>query len=350
MGLFAAALMQKARDPEVAGVIASINASMQALEALFNELLDISKIDAGALKPNVTHFALEEVFNRLRGEFAAEAAAKGLRLSIGGGQHVVMSDAVLLERILRNLVSNAIRYTSAGEVAVTATPTGGMLGIEVRDTGIGIREQDQQRIFEEFFQLRNPGRTSKKGLGLGLSIVQRLCGLLGYTIRIASEYGRGSAFGFEVPLGQARTRPEVVARAAATDEADLTGKLIVVIDDESAIVDSMKVLLSGWGAEVLGSATGGDVVAGVCAAGTLPALLIVDHQLGTGENGIELAQRIRQELDPEIPAILVTGSITPELAEHARAAGLEFLLKPVTAAALRERVGSALKLNLINRR
>jgi signal transduction histidine kinase len=345
MGLFAAALTQKVRDPEVTGVISSINASVQALEALFNELLDLSKIDAGAIKPDLTDFALREVFARLHSEFAAEAAAKGLRLAVDGGQHVVASDPVLLERIIRNLVSNAIRYTPAGEIAVTAARANGAVRIEVRDTGIGIREEDQTRIFEEFFQLANPGRTSTKGLGLGLSIVQRLCGLLGYAVRLTSEYGKGSVFSFDVPPGAARVERRDAADAAVPVEADLGGKLIVIIDDEAAIVAGMKVLLTGWGADVLGSATGDDVIAAVHQAGSMPSLLIVDHRLGAGENGIEVAQRIRQALDPEIPAILVTGSITPDLAEQARAAGLEFMLKPVTAADLRERISAALKLD-----
>jgi len=345
MGLFAAVLTQKVRDPEVTGVISSINASVQALEALFNELLDLSKIDSGTIKPHLTQFALAEVFARLHSEFAAEAAAKGLRLSVGGGQHAVASDPVLLERIIRNLVSNAIRYTPAGEVAVTAAPADGAVRIEVRDTGIGIREEDQPRIFEEFFQLANPGRTSRKGLGLGLSIVQRLCGLLGYAVRLTSEYGKGSVFRFDVPPGAARVERGEAAVAAVPVQSDLGGKLIVVIDDEAAIVEGMKVLLSGWGADVLGSATGDDVVAAVHEAGRMPDLLIVDHRLGAGENGIEVAQRIRQALDPEIPAILVTGSITPDLAERARAMGLEFLLKPVMADDLRRHIGAVLKLD-----
>ena len=346
MGLFASALADRVRDPQGAKLVASINGSVQALEALFNELLDISKLDSGVIKPNVTQFALAEIFNRLRGEFATETTDKGLRLAIAGGSHVVASDALLLERILRNLISNAIRYTLAGEVTVTATPANGVLRIEVRDTGIGIRAEDQARIFEEFLQLGNPGRTSKKGLGLGLSIVQRLCDLLGYKIHLTSEYGKGSAFSFDVAVGQIRESRDDAARVAVHARADLTGKLIVVIDDESAIVEGMQVLLSGWGAEVIGSTTGDDVIAAVHAAGKLPALLIVDHRLGIAENGIEVAQRIRRELDPEIPGILVTGSITPDLDQLARAANLEFLLKPVMAEELRRRIAAVPGLNL----
>jgi len=346
MGLFASALTEKVRDPEVAGVVASINASVEALEDLFNELLDISKLDSGVVKVNLTDFALDDIFDRLRSEFTAEAAAKNLRLSISSTGHVVASDASLLERIIRNLISNAVRYTSAGEITVTAARINGALRIEVRDTGIGIREQDQQRIFEEFFQLGNPGRTSKKGLGLGLSIVQRLCALLGYSLRLVSEYGKGSAFSFEVPLGTAKALRGHTRSAEVPARADLSGKLIVVIDDESAIVEGMKALLAGWGAEVIGSTTGDDIVAAVHAAGRMPDLLIVDYRLGNGENGIELAQRIRQELDPEIPAILVTGSITPDLAGSAQAAGLAFLLKPVMANDFRQRISNVLNLEL----
>lgn len=342
MGLFASALADQVRDPQGAKLISSINGSVQALEALFNELLDISKLDSGVIKPDVTHFALGDMFDRLRDEFATETADKGLRLAITGGTHVVASDAMLLERILRNLISNAVRYTSAGEVTVNAAPGNGMLRIDVRDTGAGIRAGDQERIFEEFLQLENPGRTSKKGLGLGLSIVQRLCNLLGYTIHLDSEYGKGSAFSFEVPVGKLREARDGATSAAAPAPADLTGKLIVVIDDESAIVEGMQVLLSGWGAEVIGSTTGDDVIAAVHAAGRLPSLLIVDHRLTSSENGIEVAQRIRRELDPEIPGILITGSITPDLDELARAANLEYLLKPVMAEELRRRIAAVL--------
>ena len=346
MGLFASALADKVHDPEGAKLVSSIDGSVQALEALFNELLDISKLDSGVIKPAITQFALAEIFDRLRSEFATEAAGKGLRLVVSGGAHVVASDAMLLERILRNLLSNAIRYTPAGEVGIQVTPANGVLQIAVRDTGIGIRAGDQARIFDEFLQLGNPGRTSKKGLGLGLSIVQRLCGLLGYRIELASEYGKGSVFSFAVPAGQIAALRDNAARASAHPLADLTGKLVVVIDDESAIVEGMTVLLSGWGAEVIGSTSGDDVVAAVHAAGKLPALLIVDHRLGSSENGIEVARRIRRELDPEIPGILVTGSITPDLDALARAANLDFLLKPVMADELRRRIAAVPGLNL----
>jgi CheY-like chemotaxis protein len=254
----------------------------------------------------------------------------------------VSSDVLLLERILRNLLSNAIRYTSAGEVALFARPVDGKLRIEVRDTGVGIRPEDQERIFEEFFQLGNPGRTSKKGLGLGLSIVKRLCELLGYEVRLTSEFGKGSTFSFDAPPG---TAPEQRrdAPVADRDPTDLSGTLIVVIDDEAAIVEGMKVLLSGWGVEVMGSLTGDDVVEAVHARERMPDLIIADYRLGGGAVGTDVIERLRRELDPEIPAILVTGSTAPERVSEADASRYDLLLKPVQPERLRALIEARLR-------
>ena len=253
VGLFASALAGKVRDPEGAKLVSSINDSVEALEALFNELLDMSKLDYGVIKPAMVDLPLADIFDRLRREFATEADAKSVRLVVASGPFSVTSDALLLERIMRNLISNAIRYTAAGAVTVDATAINDIVRITVRDTGIGIHAIDQQRIFEEFVQLGNPGRTSKKGLGLGLSIVQRLCALLGYKIMLSSEPGKGSTFDFEIPLASSIARHDGAAASPPPVHADLNGKLIVVIDDESAIVDGMLALLGGWGAEVIGS-------------------------------------------------------------------------------------------------
>jgi len=342
MGLFAAALYEKIKDPEVLNIVKSINGSVAALEGLFNELLDIAKIDSGVIKPNLTQFALENVFGRLRDEFSAEAAAKGLRLSVDGGAHIVTSDALLLERIIRNLLSNALRYTPAGEVALSARPAGGKLRVEVRDTGVGIQPEHQQHIFEEFFQLGNPGRTSSKGLGLGLSIVKRLCGLLGYEVRLTSEIGKGSMFSFDVPLG---TAPEQRrdAPVAPRDEADLSGKLIVVIDDEAAIVEGMKLLLSGWGIEVIGSLTGDDVIEAVHARERMPDLIIADYRLAGGAVGTEVIERLRRELDPEIPAFVITGSTAPERISETDSGRHDLLIKPVQPGKLRELISQKLQ-------
>jgi CheY-like chemotaxis protein len=207
---------------------------------------------------------------------------------------------------------------------------------------VGIRPEDQQRIFEEFLQLGNPGRTSKKGMGLGLSIVKRLCGLLGYSIEIASEAGKGSTFGFEAPPGSAVLKDDKVAGAAKAG-IDLTGRLVVVIDDEAAIVDGMKALLSGWGMDVVGSLSGDDVIAEIHTKGRMPDLIIADFRLAGGAVGTEVIERLRRELDPEIPAIVITGSTAPERIPEAEAGHYDLLLKPLQPDRLRELIGARLR-------
>lgn len=342
MGLFAAALNEKIRDPEVLNVVKSINASVSALEGLFNELLDISKIDSGVIRPEYSSFALEDVFDRLRNDLSAEAAEMNLRLSLTGGALVVKSDPVLLERILRNLVSNAIRYTAAGEVAISATPVNGSVRLAVRDTGPGIRPEFRERIFEEFFQLANPARTSRKGLGLGLANVKRLCGLLGYQVHLDSEIDKGSTFSLDVPLGMV---PEIRGDApvAPRGGADVSGKLIVVVDDEEAIVDGMKTLLTGWGIDVIGSLTGDDVIDAVHVKERMPDLIIADYRLAGGALGTDVIKRLRSELDPEIPAIVITGTTAPERVSEPDAERYDLLTKPVQPEKLREAISQKLQ-------
>ena len=341
LGLFATALYEKIQDPEVLNVVRSINASVSALEGLFNELLDIAKIDSGVIQPVLENFRLEEMFARVRNDFATEASAKGLQLSVTGEALIVRSDVVLLERIVRNLLSNAVRYTSAGGIDLSARPANGAIAIEIRDTGIGVRPEDRERIFEEFVQVANPGRTSSKGLGLGLSIVRRLCALLGCEVRLMSEYGRGSTFSFEVPAGMGAAEP--VAQQEQKRVTDISGALVVVIDDEAAIVEGMKVLLAGWGIEVIGSLNGENLIEAVHARERMPDLIIADYRLEGGLLGTEVIDRLRRELDPEIPAILITGSSAPERESEADAGRYDFLLKPVQPELLRDLIAARLR-------
>lgn len=345
MGLFAAALTEKIHDPEVLNVVNSINASVDALEGLFNELLDISKIDAGVIRAEPTDFYLSRVFDRLRLEFEPEAFEKHLSLKIIPTTQIVHSDPMLVERILRNLVSNAIRYTSRGGLAVGCRRRGERVCLEVWDTGMGIAPDQRERIFEEFYQVGNPERTSRKGLGLGLSIVRRLTNLLGTDIELRSTLGRGSVFRFELARGKPASSRLADAQNINPAALDLRDKLIVVIDDEGSIVEGMRVLLNSWGAEVIGSTSGSDVVERVHQIGRLPDLIIADYRLGDGFTGTTVVEKLRTELDPEIPAILVTGSTTPERIEEAKMHGFHLLLKPVLPAKLRTLINFKLMRN-----
>ena len=335
MGLFAAALTEKVRDPEVLHVVNSINASVDALEGLFNELLDISKIDSGVLKANPTHFELASMLDRLRMDFEPEAFERGLRLRIVPTTAYLFSDPVLVERILRNLVSNALRYTKAGGVLVGARRRGKEVSLEVWDTGIGIPLEQQDRVFEEFYQLANPERNSKKGLGLGLSIVKRLVNLLGARVDLRSVPGRGSVFRVHLPLGVRPAVDPARQRKAATAPGDLSGRVIVVVEDEAAVLEGMRVLLEGWGAEVIAGASIRETMAEVEPLARAPDLIVADYGLRDGNVGTQAIAAVRERFKSRIPAIIVSGSTTAGHVEEAKAIDAHLLLKPVMPAKLR---------------
>ena len=343
LALFAAALQEKSREPAVAQVVNSINASVGALEGLFSELLDMSKIDAGAVTASPGHFPIQSLFDKLRMDFEPEAFEKELALRIHPTGFFAYSDALLVERVLRNLTANAIRYTKVGGILVGCRRRGDHLQLEVRDSGVGIALEDQERVFEEFHQL--PGNSSQrvKGMGLGLSIVRRLCTILGTEIELISTPGRGSLFRMRIPMGRAPAISNVPEAAAATVQTRLEGRRIVVIEDEAAVVEGMRVLLSGWGAEVLvaESAEAADEL--LHSLERAPDLLIADYRLGGAVTGIDVISRFRAKFTRALPAIVVTGSTTPTHLEQARAQDFHLMLKPVMPAKLRTLINFKLK-------
>jgi signal transduction histidine kinase/CheY-like chemotaxis protein len=335
LGLFAAALSEKVKDPEVVQVVNSINASVDALEGLFNELLDISKIDAGAVKPNPGSFAIGSLLERLRMDFEPEAYERGLQLRIRPSRLYVYSDAVLVERILRNLITNALRYTQKGRVLVAARRRGGRVLLQVWDTGPGIPPEARERIFEEFYQIGNPERNSRKGLGLGLSIVRRLSQLLTATVTLDSTVGRGSRFTIALPRGQQPLPADAPAGDRRGAPGDLSGARIAVVEDETVVLEGMRVLLEGWGARVVAASSGDELLDGLAAAPGPPHLVIADYRLREGHSGVEAIRAVRERYGAAVPAIIVTGSTTPFNLEEAKALGAHLLLKPVMPAKLR---------------
>ncbi len=335
LGLFAAALSEKVHDPEVQQVVHSINASVDALEGLFNELLDISKIDAGVVKPVLAHFALAPLLERLRMDFEPEAFERQLALRVAPARHFVFSDPVLLERILRNLIANALRYTRQGGVLVGARRRGRELSIEVWDTGVGIEPEARERIFEEFYQVGNPERNSRKGLGLGLSIVKRLAQLLDTNASVRSVRGRGSVFRVRVPLGHAPVVPPAAPSTSRAESGDLTDRVIVVVEDEPAVRQGMEVLLKGWGASVVACSSVPEALERAAALEGEPDLIIADYRLREGGVGTQAISALRARFGYEIPAIIISGSTTPAHLEEARALDAHLLLKPVMPAKLR---------------
>ena len=343
LALFTSALEEWIRYPEVSKIVGNITASVRALEQLFNALLDISRLDAGVLQPHRRHFHLNELCRRLATDYAAEAAHKGLAFSCAACAHVVQSDPALLERILRNLISNALRYTASGEVRVDCVLVGDSVRIDVVDTGVGIPADQHRAIFSEFYQLGNPERDRNKGLGLGLAIVDRVARLLGHAIALESTPGRGSRFSVTVPLGDAARI--AVEAAAAPDVAvtDIVGMRVLVIDDEVSVREGMQALLQQWGCVVALAGSADDAVAAARALGGVPDALITDYRLRDERTGAQAIDRLQRELGVVIPALIITGDTAPERLREAQASGHRLLHKPVQPAMVRAFLRNARK-------
>ena len=345
MGLFAAALASKVRDPGVAPLVASIRTSVEALEDLFAELLDLSQLDAGALRPAPTAFGLQPLFVRLAADFAPQAQAAQLSLRIVPTRLSVVSDPVLLERILRNLLANAVRYTPAGGILLGARRHGAAIRIDVIDTGIGIADADATRVFDEFVQVAAVPRNHAggRGMGLGLAIVRRLAALCGHEVELASTPGRGSRFSIAVPratlpvhggrLPNARRRTEIGCSRT------LRGRRIVVVDDDPAVVSAMQALFASWDAKATGGADARaalDLLERADPGAGRVDLIVADLRLADGKSGIDAIAQLRRRAGADTPAIIVSGDTSVDAETEVRRAGVKLLVKPVVAAALKE--------------
>ncbi|MDP1899639.1 MAG: ATP-binding protein [Rubrivivax sp.] len=342
MGLFAEALRQRSHDPEVASLVNSINESVDALEGLFGELLDITRIDTGGVDVNPAPVPMRELFSRLRLHFEPTAFEKGLMLSFRGEPHVAHADPVLLERVLRNLVSNAIRYTDDGGVLVSCRPRGAKLLLQVWDSGIGIAEASLPRIWDEFYQVQGNRPLEahhRKGLGLGLAIVKRLSVLMDAPLSVRSRLGHGTVFSLEVPVGRAQRTIAGVPGGAAKLPIGLTleGRLIAVVEDEATVREGLVVVLQAWGARVVAFDTVQAVEAWVAsAAAEPPDLLLVDYRLPQGRTGIEALSALRARWPGRrLPAIVITGSSLGGHEDEAVKHDYHLLIKPVLPNKLR---------------
>jgi signal transduction histidine kinase len=341
MGLFAEALRQRVHEPEVAQLVNSINESVDALEGLFSELLDITRIDSGGIEVHDQHFEVGDILRKLRLHFEPSAFEKGLALRLRGGRHVVFADPLLVERVLRNLVSNAIRYTDDGSVLVSCRRRGERLLLQVWDSGPGIREVEQQKIFDEFYQVPHTGAVSpeqRKGLGLGLAIVKRLAALMNAPLTMRSSVGHGTVFTLELPVGKAPRAPAQVLPGKGPVGITLAGRLVVIVEDEPAVRAGLEVLLKGWGAQIAAfeSVTESTQWAQACDPALVkPDLLIVDYRLEEGRTGVDAIRALRERFGPAVPAILVTGSTMTGHDREAQAYNFHLLIKPVVPNKLR---------------
>jgi CheY-like chemotaxis protein len=340
LNLFVTQLRTETDQAEKSRVIARIDAAVAAMNELFNALLDMSRLDAGVLVPNIAEFPVDQLLKRIEMTFTAAARQKNLRLRVVSNGAWVRGDFILLERILINLVSNAVRYTETGGIVVGCRRRAGVLRIEVWDSGIGIPEDQQRNIFGEFYQLSSAKQDRRGGLGLGLAIVERLCRLLDYPIELTSRPDKGSRFVISVLLTAPVKLAEQPAQAAV-DQA--MGKSVVVIDDDALVLDGMRGVLKGWGCDVV-TATSEDAALAALSKGERPPdIIISDYRLNDGKTGFDAIERIRRAFGAPIPAFLISGDTAPERLREARASGYYLLHKPVLPITLRAVVSQLLK-------
>ncbi len=340
LALFTAALSARTLGSALAPLAANVERAAANLDSQFEQLLDLSRLEANAFTPERGRVALEPLFARLSDEFAPHAAARGLELRFAHTRAAVVSDPALLARMLRNLIGNALRYTQAGGVIVGARRIGNALAIDVSDTGPGIADEDRERIFDEFFQIESLARSGPggRGTGLGLAIVKRFATLLGHDIAVAARVGRGARFRLCCERADLPSRRAARAITAAPRGArrTLEGALVAVVDDDDAAVGGMRALFGAWGAQVAGGASPDAVLDALGALESYPDLIVADLRLGRGAgSGVDAVMRLRDELGAPIPALIVSGDLSDHASREVRDAGLALLPKPVNAATLR---------------
>jgi CheY-like chemotaxis protein len=334
--LFTSALLEQSFGPKAEGLVRSVSTSLDDVENLLGTLVDISKLDAGVIKPDVTAFDLRDLLNNIAREFRQVALAEGLTLSFVPCSAVVESDSQLLARILRNFLTNAIRYTPSGRILLGCRRQAGHILLQVWDTGPGIPADKLSEIFQEFKRIHSEGCRMDKGLGLGLAIVDKISGMLGHEVTVSSEEGKGSVFSVRVPMG--RLRPKVLPAGSATipllDEG-LGGARVWVIDNDRAICEGMKTLLEGWGCEVTVAVSLADLERQLDTAGQPVDLILADYHLDNDVNGVDVVAEINRQRATAAPVLMITANYTNELKQHIRTLGYLLMNKPVKPLKLR---------------
>ncbi len=331
LGLYVKMLDERVGEPEARALLAKLETSADALSEMMTELLDLSRLDAGEVRPEISEFDLAPMVQRLVADFEPQAVARGLELHVEIMNERVRSDPMLLARVVGNLLGNAVRYTATGSVRLSVRRSGDRVAIEVADTGPGIAVEEQRRIFDAFVRLGD--RKADDGLGLGLSIVERLCRLLDHELELRSEPARGSVFRVELPRAEAAAGwLEPVRKEPG---GNLTGRFVLAIDDDLAVLEAMQGVLQDWGCDVLPATCVDDALEGIDARGLVPELVVADYRLGGGETGVNAIAAVRAHVGSDVPAVIVTGESAPDTREHIRASGHLFLTKPIAPHRLR---------------
>ncbi|WP_316160884.1 PAS domain-containing hybrid sensor histidine kinase/response regulator [Bradyrhizobium sp. SZCCHNRI20481] len=335
--LYVTSLVERQTAGEDSRLVENIDDSLEAIEEILGALLDISRLDAGAMTPSISSFKMADLMRSLEIEFAPAARAKGLELVFVPSSLPVESDRLLLRRLLQNFISNAIKYTPKGRVLVGCRRHGQSLQIGVYDTGVGIPPVKRGEIFKEFHRLEQGARIAR-GLGLGLSIVERIARVLNHGIALDSRPGRGSVFSVTVPIAKAINHTAAVTTATPLATTPIAGALIVCIENDPAILDGMKTLLTAWDAEVIAVPDPESAVEAIAARDGAVTGLLVDYHLDRG-NGIAAIRDIRRRFNEALPAILITADRSPHVRAAARDDNIAVLNKPLKPASLRALLG-----------
>ena len=331
--LYTATLLERAAGSELAALAQSIEASLNAVEEIMSALLDMSRIDSGALKPQPAPFRLRDLTQKIAVEFAPAAREKSIRLTLVHSSAVALADWALVARIVQNLVSNAIKYTRpGGAVLVGCRRRGSRVRVDVIDTGIGFNRDQHALLFAEFSRLEQGARMAQ-GLGLGLSIVERLVSAMGLTMELASVEGRGSRFSLYLPRGKLQKPPPAESEQPEAT-ASLVGLKILCVDNERAVLDAMEGLLAGWGCDVRSARSLKDIDRDGLLIGWFPDLVLMDYHLDQ-TSGLDAVEWLRHNVGGHLPAALVTADRTAAVRALAEERGIAVVTKPVKPAALR---------------
>ena len=317
-------------------LLVNVRQCARAMDDMFRALLDISRLDAGSVQPDIQVFNVATVLDRLRIEFEPQARAKGLELRVARCSASVRSDPALVERILRNFAANAVDHSESGRILIGARRRGERLRLAVYDLGPGIPPDQQGKVFAEFYQLGNPERDRSKGLGLGLAIVDRLARLLAAQVTLSSRIGGGSMFAVDLPRAHEAAAAVASPFPAPARRQDLSGLLVVVVDDEDAILQASRTLLEQWGCTVVTAASGSQALERLSSSTRVPDALLCDYRLRDGENGIGVIEALRAEFNEDIPGVLITGDTAPDRIRETEASGLLVLHKPLDEDKLRD--------------
>ncbi len=341
--LFSSLLLKERLDEPAHRIAEQLKDSVGSLGAMLDCLLDISKLEAGLVKPVPAPVELGPLMERLHAEFAPLAQAGGLRLSTVPTGIILETDGALLERVVRNLLANALRYTREGRVLFGVRRRRKALRIEVWDTGIGIAENQIDRIFQDFYQVGNAARDRREGLGMGLSIAKRLTAMLGGSLDVRSTPGKGSCFTIVLPIAQVVGRPAGIC-PPANDEAEAahdTDALVLLVEDDAVIRMALGMMLEGWGYRVVEAGSVGEATDHL-SNGLEPALVLADYRLPDNETGLMLMDTARRRLGRDVPGILLTGDTSSDRLREASAAHCALLHKPIQPQALQDTVRASL--------